>query len=381
MTESVIDVANLAPIRHYLHAHPELSECEVQTAAYVAEQLSGMDLWVQTGVGGHGLVVDIVGARPGKTLAIRADMDALPIEERNEVEYRSQNPGRMHACGHDGHTTILLGTARALLDRRDNLAGNVRLLFQPAEETTGGARRMCAEGALSGVDAVVALHGWPGLEVGRIGVRDHAMMASADTFDIVIKGAQAHAAYPHLSHDPIVTAAQLILALQTIASREVNPNDPVVVTVAQVHSGTAYNIIPELAIIKGTVRTLNRDTRASMPERLRRIAEGICAASLSTCEFTWHEGTGPVLNDPGVNDVIRKAAHDILGHESVEELAHSSMGAEDFSEYLEHAPGAMFRLGLGNISALHTPTFNFTDAALPIGVQMFVRIAEEYLNS
>ena len=371
---------DLVETRHYLHQNPELSYEEEQTAAFVARRLRALGLNPETGIGGHGITADLEGGRPGRTIAIRADMDALPIEEANAFPYRSRNQGVMHACGHDGHTTVLLGTVRTLLNQRESFPGRVRFIFQPAEETVGGARLMCEEGVMQGVDAVIALHGWPGVGLGQVGVRSGAMMASADRFDIVIKGTGAHAAYPHQSVDPIVIGAQIVTALQTISSREVDPVDPVVVTVAQFHAGTAYNIIPGEARLHGTVRTLNAETRATMPERIRRVAEGICAAGRAALDFKWIEGTPPVVNDPEIVELVRGVTRDTLGEKALVEVPNSSMGAEDFAMYLQSAPGAMFRLGLGDTSPIHTPTFDFTDAALPIGVELFSRIAIEYLK-
>lgn len=370
----------LVETRHYIHRWPELSDHEEKTSEFVAGRLRALGLDVRTEVGGHGVIADLPGAAPGKRIAIRADMDALPIQEENDLPYRSQNPGVMHACGHDGHTTTLLGTAEVLTSIREQLSGNIRFLFQPAEETVGGAKRMCDEGAMEAVDAVVGLHGWPQVGIGQIGIRPGAMMASADTFDIVVKGRPAHAAYPHAGIDPIVIGAQIVNSLQTIASRQIDPADPVVVTVGQFHAGTAYNIIPGTATISGTWRTLSPEVRRLVPEKIRAIAQGICAAAGATCDCTFSEGTPPVMNDPDFVQLVEEVGAETLGGENVIRIPHSSMGAEDFAVYLEHAPGAMFRLGLGDVSPIHTPTFNFEDRALPIGVELFSRIALRYLE-
>ena len=369
----------LVAMRQDIHRHPELSGHEERTAALVAARLRALGLDVRTGVGGHGVIGELHGTRSGHTLALRADMDALPIREEGERPYQSERPGVMHACGHDGHTTCLLGAAQILARQREALAGTVRFLFQPAEETGTGARRMCEAGAMIGVDAVVALHAWPPLPVGQIGIRPGAMTASADTFEILVRGKGAHAAYPHLGVDPIVTAAQITIALQTLASREIEPTEPVVVTVGEFSAGSAPNIIPESARLAGTIRTHSHHVRAALPERLRRIADGLCAAARATCDVRFHEGTPPVVNDPAIAQLIADSAGEALGAENVFPLPTASMGAEDFAFYLEHAPGALFRLGLGNPTPLHAPTFDFSDAAVPVGVRVLSETALRFL--
>ena len=307
-------------------------------------------------------------------------MDALPIQETNDVEYKSCVPGVMHACGHDGHTSTLLGTAAVLARLREELPGSVRFIFQPAEETVDGAVRMCNEGAMEGVSAIAALHGWPGMAVGRIGVRSGAMMASSDTWDLTIKGKGAHAAYPHLSIDPIVIGAQIVAAFQTVSSREISPVEPVVVTVAQFHAGTAYNIIPGVAEIKGTCRCLSPELRKTMAQRLERIAAGICSAMGAEYEFKYKYGTPVTYNNPDITQLLSEIGAECLGIENVVNLEHPSMGAEDFACYLDYAPGAMFRLGVGvEMTALHTPTYNFADEAVPKGMEMFARFAAKFL--
>ncbi len=376
------DIVN---VRHYLHQNPELSHFEEQTSAFVAHRLADLGLdSIQTNVGGYGVVGTLrgtgTGPGQGRTIALRADMDALPIQETREVPYKSCKPGVMHACGHDGHTSTLLGTAAVLAGARDAFAGEVRFLFQPAEETVGGARRMVEEGAIEGVDAIVALHGWPGMPVGKVGVRPGPMMASSDTFDLKIIGRGAHAAQPHLGADPILAGSQLVVALQSIASREISPTDSIVVTVAQFHAGTANNIIPGSAELKGTVRCLTEAHRLEAPERLERIIGGICAAFRMEYEFKYKRGTPVTVNDVAVNALVSDVAGSVLGEENVTQLPAPSMGAEDFAMYLQKIPGAMFRLGVGDeMTPLHTPTYNFADDALPIGIEIFTRTVLKYL--
>jgi amidohydrolase len=374
---------DLVELRHHLHRNPELSNEEMETSALVAARLRKIGyVDIRTEVGGHGVIATLKGKRPGKTFALRGDMDALPVTEESDLPYRSCKPGVMHACGHDGHTTNLLGAAAVLFRLRDRLAGTVRFLFQPSEEIVGGAARMCAEGAMEGVDAVVALHGWPGLEIGMIGVLAGPIMASADTFDIRLAGRQAHAAMPNTAVDPIVTGAHIVTALQTIASRETSPLDSIVVTVTQFHAGTAYNIIPGAAELKGTVRTLSDAVRRTAPARMERIVAGISSACGASYEFSYRHGPPVVTNDAAIIDLIAGVTAERYGRESVMTLESPSMGAEDFSVYLQHAPGALLRIGVGAASPnLHTPTYNYPDAALPIGIEIFVRTALAFLDS
>ncbi|MBC7528871.1 MAG: amidohydrolase [Chthonomonadaceae bacterium] len=390
MTHSLSElITSLAPdaiaVRHHLHAHPELSNEEEQTSKFVAERLTALGVdTLRTGVGGHGVVAEIRGnqIQTGQTLALRADMDALPIQELSSLPYCSTKPGVMHACGHDGHTATLLGTAAALTQLRGEFTGTVRLIFQPAEEGVQGATRMCLAGVMDGVDRVVALHGWPGLAIGKIGTKPGAMMASSDTFDLVIRGKGAHAAQPHNSVDPIVIAAHLVTALQTISSREVSPTEAVVVTIAQIHAGTAYNVIPTEAVLKGTVRCLTNELREQIPVRIEAIAKNLCAAFRADCELTYRWGTKPTVNDESVNALIEQIGQEALGEGSVLRLLAPSMGAEDFAAYLDYAPGCMFRLGVGEeVTNLHTPTYNFSDGAVSVGMEMFTRIALKTLTS
>ena len=366
--------------RHHLHQNPELSGAEAGTSAYVAERLRAFGLDnVQTDLAGHGVTGVLRGKADGPMLALRADMDALPIQEASGLEYASCHAGIMHACGHDGHTATLLGTAQVLSGLREYLPRSVKFIFQPAEETVGGADGMVAAGALSGVEAIVALHGWPNLEVGQIGYRPGPMMASADIFDLTIKGVGGHAAYPQTTVDPIVIGSQIVAAWQTLSSREVSPLDSVVVTVAQFHAGSAYNVIPGAAELKGTVRCLSNSVRDEMPAKLERIAAGICAAFRADYEFAYTSGPPVVVNDPALTSLVQAVGQDVLAPGGVNLLETPTMGAEDFAYYLLQIPGVMFRLGVGtDVTALHTPTYNFSDGALPHGMAMLANIALRY---
>ncbi len=366
--------------RHHLHQNPELSGEESQTGALVADRLRALNFDdVQTGVAGHGVVGLLRGPADGPTFALRADMDALPIQEASDLPYKSCTPGVMHACGHDGHTATLLGAAAALSALRGDINGTIKFLFQPAEETTGGAERMVAEGVMDGVDAIAALHGWPFLAVGQIGIRPGPMMASADRFELTIRGKGGHAAYPHNTIDPVIVGAQIVGALQTIASREVSPLDSVVVSVTQFHAGTAHNVIPGQAVLTGTVRCLNPTLRDQMPAKMERLVAGVCQALRAEYEFAYDLGPPVTMNDPTMTALMEQVGRDVLGPDSVRFLEAPSMGAEDFAYYLPHAPGAMFRLGVGaDVSALHTPTYDFADAALPVGITMFCELALRY---
>ncbi len=376
---------DIVALRHDLHQRPELSGQETRTASVVADLLARHGISHETGVGEtHGVVATITGTASGggarsKTFALRGDMDALPIQEESDVAYRSQTPGVMHACGHDGHTANLMGAALVLNGMRDQLHGRVKFLFQPAEETVRGADALVAAGAINDVDAIVMLHGWPILPVGQIGVRNGPAMASADVWTLQVRGKGGHAAYPHDSVDPIVVGAQIVSALQTIASREVSPLAPVVVSVTRFHAGTANNIIPATADLSGTVRTLDPALRETMPERLERVIAGVCAALRAEYTFSYQKGTPVTVNDARVSDLLREVGRDLLGGENVVELTEPTMGAEDFAYYVEKIPGAMFRLGVSCPHLLHTPRYDFGDAPLEVGILMMAETARRFL--
>jgi amidohydrolase len=312
-------------------------------------------------------------------------MDALPIEERTGKAYASRTPGVMHACGHDGHTSMLIGAARVLakMPEREN---NVLFVFQPAEEGGAGGEKMCLDGCLSGTvlgeaaDMVYGLHGWPEMALGTVGTRTGPLLAATDEFTVRIVGKGGHAAYPHLCVDPIVTAAQMVTSLQTICSRRTNPLDSVVCTVGSIHAGHASNVIPDAAEIVGTIRTLKATTRTMAEAEFRRIVNGVAGAMGATAEIAWHVGYPVTENHPEPTERFRRIAREALGAERVIEREHPTMGGEDFSFYGKYAPACFFFLGLRpagmeRFPNLHTPEFDFNDEALPVGMEMMVRLA------
>lgn len=367
--------------RQDLHRHPELSGNEEQTARKVSAVLEAAGIPHETRIGGmHGIIATIEGgAGSRKTIALRGDMDALPILEENEVPYKSQNSGVMHACGHDGHTANLLGTALVLNAVKSKLQGRVKLFFQPAEETVSGASTMVEAGCMEGVDAVLMLHGWPDFKAGQIGIKTGPAMASSDSWSLTIHGKGGHAAYPHTTVDPVLVGSQLVVALQSLVSREIAPTAPAVVSVTTFHAGTARNIIAEKAELTGTVRTLDRALRNSMPERMERVIAGVCAALRAEYTFEFRAGTPPVINDAAICALTRAVGVDLIGAENVIELTEPTMGAEDFSFYLEKAPGAMIRLGTGCSYLLHTPKYDFGDAPLETGMLLMAETTRRFL--
>jgi amidohydrolase len=374
--------------RRHLHAHPELGFQEYETARFVAERLRALDIEVQTGVAGTGVVALIRGARPGKTILLRADMDALPIDEQNEVPYKSQSPGVMHACGHDGHTAILLNTARILQERRQTLAGTVKLIFQPCEETfPGGAVAMIKAGVLDAphVDAVFGLHLHQDSPLGQVWARPGPTMASADTFTLHITGRGGHGAKPESCVDAVLVAAQVVVALQTIVAREVKPTAAAVVTVGSIHAGTAANIIPETAVLTGTVRAFDNGVRQQLARRIEEIAVGVAHTMRAECVCEYRWGNPPLVNEPAMTALVTEVATALVGADRVS-TGEPIMGAEDFSSFLERAPGCFFFVGTRNeerglIWGHHHPRFDIDEAALPTGVDLFVRLVERYLGA
>ncbi|MEM9198785.1 MAG: M20 aminoacylase family protein [Pseudomonadota bacterium] len=366
--------------RRHIHANPELLFDTVKTGAFVAEKLRefGCDE-VVTGIAQTGVVGVIKGRNSGsgKVVGLRADMDALPIQEVRDLPYKSQNPGVMHACGHDGHTAMLLGAAKYLAETR-NFDGTTVVIFQPAEEGGGGGKVMVDEGMMErfGITEVYGMHNWPGAPVGTIKMRPGPLMAAADTYDITIKGYGAHAAKPHEGLDPIVAASALVSALQHVASRNLDPLDNLVISVTKFQAGTAYNVIPQEAVISGTVRTLKAETRDMAERRMGEIAAGIAAAHGCTAELVYNRGYPVTVNHVAQTEFAAKVAADVAGEASVETDVLPVMGGEDFSYMLEARPGAYVFLGQGDTAGVHHPEYDFNDEVIPVGSSLYVRLAE-----
>ena len=369
-------------LRRDFHMHPELGFKEVRTAQIVENYLKALGLDVKTGVAKTGVVGLLKGKEKGKTILLRADMDALPIEEMNDIPYKSINKGVMHACGHDGHTAMLLVAAKVLSHHRDEIKGNIKFVFQPSEEKDpGGAIKMIEEGVMDNpsVDKAYGLHLGNMIPVGIIGIKPGIFTAEADEFSLKITGKGGHGAYPHLSIDPVVISSHIVLALQTIASREIDPINPIVVTIGKIHSGDVFNVIPESAELLGTVRTLSKDIAKTIPEKIERISKNIAKAFRGNAELDYQFGYPPLINDSDETKFVKSIAERVVGKEKVIDVP-TSMGGEDMAYFLEKVPGAFYWLGSQNKAKgldkpHHSAYFNFDEDALPIGVEMHTRIA------
>jgi hippurate hydrolase len=378
---------DLVSIRRDIHAHPELGFEEHRTAAIVARQLADCGVEVHTGVGRTGVVGAIRGrsVASGRSVGLRADMDCLPMQETGPASWRSRFDGRMHACGHDGHTTMLLGAARYLAATRQ-FDGTVYLIFQPAEEGGGGGRVMVEEGLFARfpADEVYALHNWPALPAGKIAVRPGPVMAATDEIEIVVRGKGGHAAMPHLGVDPVVVASQLILALQTIASRNVNPVDAVVVSLCSMQTSQlgAYNVIPDHVRMIGTVRSFRPETRAFAEARLREIIETLPRAFGASAELTVKPGYPATINSAREAEFAAQVAESLVGPDNVIRDADPTMGGEDFAYLLQQRPGAYVWLGQGGGPSgcfLHNPAYDFNDEVIPLGAAYLAALAESAL--
>ena len=369
--------------RREIHQNPELMYDVEGTAKFVADRLRGFGCdEVKTAIGRTGVVGVIRGAKGSSSRAIglRADMDALPIEEETNLPYRSKIQGKMHACGHDGHTAMLLGAAQRLAQTRD-FAGNAIVIFQPAEEGGAGAMAMIDDGLMDGfgIEEVYGMHNMPALPVGSFRLRKGATMASADEITITVEGQGGHAAMPHQGVDPVVIAAQIVVALQTIASRNIDPLDSCVVSITRFQAGTANNIIPQSAWLNGTVRTLKAATRDAVEKRIHEIASGLAAAGGGTARVEYRRGYPPTVNHPAQTDFAAGVARKVAGDAHVDANAPPEMGAEDFSFMLEARPGAFIFIGNGDSAKLHHPSYDFNDEALPYGMSYWVELVETAL--
>lgn len=371
----------LIDVRRDFHRYPELGMAEYRTRDKIIQYLEEMGISYKQGMANTGVVGLIEGDKSGRTVALRADMDALPITEQNEVDYKSTIPGKMHACGHDAHTTILLGAAKVLQAHQDKLTGNVKLIFQPAEETVGGAKPMIEEGVLHNppVDAVFGLHMAPEIPVGQIGVKYGQMNAASDTIRITIKGKSGHGAYPHSGTDAIVIAAHVITALQTIVSRNVDPREAAVLSIGTIRGGTQGNIVADEVRLVGTVRTFDAAVRKQVIQRIEEVVE-YTAKGLGG-DYTFDigdDGYIALVNDDSMVDVVKKSGEVLLGRDNVREIAMPSMGVEDFAYFAQAAPSAFFRLGCRNevkgiVHGAHTGRFDIDEDSLPIGVALQVQ--------
>jgi hippurate hydrolase len=371
----------IVALRRDIHREPELGFDTEKTAAKVLAALDGLPLDIKTGVAENGVVATLGGEGDGPTVGLRADMDALPILEETGLPFASETEGKMHACGHDGHTSMLVGAAHALSGMRERLNGTIKFIFQPAEEGGGGGEVMVREGVADDVASIFALHLWPGLPFGKAATKAGPIMAAADAFEMTIRGVGGHGAMPHLTADAITMAAQIVTALQTVVSREVDPVEPAVLTVGEIGAGTAFNVIPETAHLGGTVRTLNEDLRRNMPERIEHLARGVAQGMRGDIAFDYEFSYPVTANDANAADRALGVIGDLLGEENRLELPSPSMGAEDFAFFLQKVPGAFIWLGVGeDVSGLHTPTFAFDEEILPLGSALLTALALESLS-
>ncbi len=378
-------------IRRDIHAHPELCFDEHRTAAVVAAKLEAWGIPMLRGLADTGVVGIIKRGNSERAIGLRADMDALPMQELNQFAHTSQHAGKMHACGHDGHTAMLLGAAR-YLSQHQNFDGTVYLIFQPAEEGGGGARRMIEEGLFQRcpMDAVFGMHNWPGLAAGSFAVRPGGMMASSNEFEVTVRGKGAHAAQPQKGIDPVMIAVQIAQSWQTIVSRNVNPLEPAVLSLTQIHSGSATNVIPDDASLIGTVRTFSTDVLDLIERRMEVIARSTAAAFDAEVDFVFKRNYPPLINHEKETQFVTQVLRDLVGSENLDEQVEPTMGAEDFAFMLQHKPGCYVFIGNGEGAHrhaghglgpcnLHNPSYDFNDDLLPIGASYWVRLVEAYL--
>jgi hippurate hydrolase len=391
LIESILaDAAAITTLRRDIHAHPELCFEEVRTADVIAKALTDWGIPIHRGLGKTGVVGIVKNGTSARAVGLRADIDALPMTEHNQFAHASRHPGKMHACGHDGHTAMLLAAARHLARHR-HFDGTVYLVFQPAEEGGGGAREMMKDGLFEQfpMEAIFGAHNWPGMAVGQFALKSGGMMASSNEFRIVIRGKGSHAALPHNGIDPVPVACQMVQAFQTIITRNRRPVDPGVISVTMIHAGEATNVVPDSCELQGTVRTFTFELLDLIEQRMKAVAEHTCAAFGATCEFEFTRNYPPTINHVKETEFARRVLGSVVGAQNVLEFE-PTMGAEDFSFFLQAKPGCYFMIGNGDGThregghglgpcMLHNPSYDFNDELIPLGATAWVRLAEEWL--
>ncbi|MCE2690340.1 MAG: M20 family metallopeptidase [Rubrivivax sp.] len=391
LIESILaDAAAITTIRRDIHAHPELCFEEVRTADVIAKALTEWGIPIHRGLGKTGVVGIVKNGTSSRAVGLRADIDALPMTEHNQFAHASTHPGKMHACGHDGHTAMLLAAARHLARHR-NFDGTVYLIFQPAEEGGGGAREMIKDGIFEKfpMEAVFGAHNWPGMKVGQFALKSGGMLASSNEFRIVIRGKGSHAVLPHNGIDPVPIACQMVQGFQTIITRNRRPVDPGVISVTMIHAGEATNVVPDSCELQGTVRTFTFELLDLIEQRMKAVAEHTCAAFGATCEFEFTRNYPPTINHVKETEFARRVLGTVVGAQNVVEFE-PTMGAEDFSFFLQAKPGCYFMIGNGDGAhregghglgpcMLHNPSYDFNDELIPLGATAWVRMAEEWL--
>ena len=393
LIESILaDAAAITTLRRDIHAHPELCFQEHRTAELIAKALTDWGIPIHRGLGGTGVVAILKNGSSGRAVGLRADIDALPVTERNTFAHASQHPGKMHACGHDGHTAMLLAAAKHL-SRHRNFDGTVYLIFQPAEEGGGGAREMIKDGLFTQfpMEAVFGAHNWPGMAVGQFALRSGPCYASSNEFEITVKGRGAHGAMPHLGIDPVPAACAMVQGFQTIISRNKRPLDTGVISVTMIHTGEATNVIPEECVVRGTVRTFTTEVLDMIESRMRAMTEATALAYECGCDFEFSRNYPPTLNHEAETSFVQQVLAEVVGAENVLDFE-PTMGAEDFSYYLQEKPGCYFMIGNGDGAhrqgghglgpcMLHNPSYDFNDDLIPLGATAWVRLAETWLNT
>jgi amidohydrolase len=390
--ESILaDAASIAAMRRDIHAHPELCFQEQRTSDKIAQALTDWGIPIHRGLGTTGVVGILKNGSSKRAVGLRADIDALPMTEHNKFAHASTYPGKMHACGHDGHTAMLLGAAKHWSTQK-NFDGTIYLVFQPAEEGGGGAREMIKEGLFEKfpMEAIFGAHNWPGMAAGQFAVKSGPCFASSNEFKITIRGKGSHAALPHNGIDPVPVACQMVQAFQTIVTRNKRPIDAAVISVTMIHAGEATNVVPDSCVIEGTVRTFTLDVLDMIERRMKEVAEHTCAAFGAACEFEFDRNYPPTINHDAETEFFRKVARELVGPANVQEFE-PTMGAEDFSYFLLEKPGCYFLIGNGDGShregghgmgpcMLHNPSYDFNDELIPLGATMWVRLAEAWLH-